>query len=49
MIIQMWVTERGSRVVMQDDGSGQLLMKTAQESLKDRDKQSESKVTIYKV
>lgn len=34
---------------MRDDGSGQLLMKTAQESLRYGDKQSKSTMTVYKV
>lgn len=49
MIIPMQVIGRGSRVVMQDDGSGQLLMKTTQVSLRDGDKQSESTMTVCKV
>lgn len=49
MIIQMQVTRRGRRVVMRDDGFGQLLMKIAQESLRDGGRRSESTVTDCKV
>jgi len=49
MIIQMWVAERGSKAMMQDDGFRKLLMKTMQESLRDRDRRSESTVTNCKV
>jgi len=49
MIIQMQVTRRGRKVVMQDDGFGKLLMRTMQESLRDGDSQSELTVTICKV
>lgn len=38
MIIRMQVTRRGSKAVMQDDGSKKLLMKTMQESLRDGDR-----------
>lgn len=49
MIIQMWVTGRGSRDDMRDDGSGKHLMKTLQESLRDGDRHFESTMTVYKV
>ena len=47
MIIQMWVTRRGSSDVMQDDGK--LLMKIVQDPLKDGDKKSKLIMIVCKV
>ena len=49
MIIRVHVTGRGSKVVMRDDGSRKLLMKTVQESLRDGDKWYELIVIVCKL
>lgn len=49
MIIQMQVARRGNKVVVQDDGSRKLFMKTVQDSLRDGDMKPESTMIVWKV